>query len=419
MANTYSVEEVAEEAACTQGRVEWIAQIGLIAPEEHGSFTLGAVLAVKMVSASLESGVPAGSIERAASEGLLSFQRTDEYLPYEPGRRSDRTFAEFQKTAGPRTERLPAIYEVLGLPKPDPSKPIHVDEEAIFERFLDTWSMAPDDDSLIRAARLMAQGTRAAMLGWMDLQDEQLAQPARDRLLSGELDEFPDDVRVAFLKATHLATEMFVWLSARYLEQRSVSGIVEGFERFLASRGLAQVPEPQAPPAIVFVDLSGFTRMTRERGDESAVVAATSLQHHAEATATRHGGRLVKLLGDGAMLRLTDATAGLDAALDLVETMSDEGALSPHAGVHAGSVIERNLDVFGQTVNLASRIADAAAPDEVLASEAVVHAAGDTTFAFERTDDVELKRLPEPIPLFRVARGRSAFGPHPTSSAGG
>ena len=102
-----------------------------------------------------------------------------------------------------------------------------------------------------------------------------------------------------------LAPEMFVWLAARYLEHRSVTGIVDGFERFLASRGLAQVPDPIGPPAIVFVDLSGFTRMTRERGDASAVAAATSLQRYADATATRHGGRLVKLLGDGAMLRLT------------------------------------------------------------------------------------------------------------------
>jgi class 3 adenylate cyclase len=69
---------------------------------------------------------------------------------------------------------------------------------------------------------------------------------------------------------------------------------------------------------------------------------------------------LVKLLGDGAMLHLTDASAGVDAAMDLVETMSGEGALSSHAGVHVGSVIERDLDVFGQTVNLASRIADVA-----------------------------------------------------------
>jgi adenylate cyclase len=372
---TYSAAEVAAEAACPEERVRWMTSIGLLTPDEDGRFTFGDVLAVKMASALLETGVPAESIERAATEGLLSFQRTDEYLPYTPGPRSERSFAEFQTSAGPRAELLPAVYEVLGLPKPDPAAPIHRDEEELFERFLDAWAMTPDEDSLFRAARLMAQGTRAAMLGWMDLQDEQLAEPARDRLLRREMEEFPDDVRVAFTKVTRLAPEMFTWLSARYLEHRNVSGIVEGFERFLASRGLAPIPEPPSPPAIVFVDLSGFTRLTRERGDESAVVAASSLQRHADATATRHGGRLVKLLGDGAMLRLTDPTVGVDAALDLVETMSAEGALSSHAGVHAGPVIERDLDVFGQTVNLASRIADVAAPGEVLASEAIFEAA--------------------------------------------
>jgi adenylate cyclase len=404
---TYSATEVAREAACPEARVRWLTGLRLIAPDKEGRFTLGAVLAVKMASALLGSGVPAQSIERAATEGLLRFQRTDEYLPYEPGPRSGRTFAEFQASAGPRAQLLPAIYEVLGLPKPDPGAAIHRDEEELFERFLDAWSMTPDEDSLIRAARLMAQGTRAAMLGWMDLQDEQLAEPARERLLSGELEEFPDDVRVAFMKVTHLAPEMFTWLAARYLEHRSVNGIVEGFERFLASKGMAPIPAPPSPPAIVFVDLSSFTRLTRERGDESAVGAAMSLQRHADATATRHGGRLVKLLGDGAMLQLSSPILGVEAALDVVETMSGEGALSSHAGVHAGPVIERDLDVFGQTVNLASRIADAAAPGIVLASEVVAEAAGDAPLRFERVDDADLKGVPGPVALFRVTRAGS------------
>jgi class 3 adenylate cyclase len=89
-----------------------------------------------------------------------------------------------------------------------------------------------------------------------------------------------------------------------------------------------------------------------------------------------------------------------------VETLSGEGALSPHAGVHVGSVIERDLDIYGNTVNLASRIAEAAGPGEVFASEAVMDEAGAATFAFERTGDVQLKGLPEPIPLFRVRRHR-------------
>jgi adenylate cyclase len=412
---TYSTAELAAETDCPEERVRWMTSIGLLTPDGDGRFTFGAVLSVKMASALLDSGVPAESIERAATEGMLKFQRTDEYLPHQPGPRSGRTFAEFQASAGPRAELLPAVYEVLGLPKPDPSAPIHLDEEAIFERFLDAWAMSPDEDSVIRAARLMGQGTRAAMLGWMDLQDEQLAEPARERLLRGELEEFPDDVRLAFIKATRLAPEMFTWLSARYLEHRSVSGIVDGFERFLASRGLAPIPEPPSPPAIVFVDLTGFTRLTRERGDESAVAAATSLQRNADATATHHGGRLVKLLGDGAMLRFTGATVGVEAALDLVDRMGDEGAPSPHAGVHTGPVIERDLDLFGATVNLASRIADVAGPGEVLASAAVVEATRDGTFEFERIRDAELKGLPGPIALYRVDRG--VDGSRPAANA--
>jgi adenylate cyclase len=400
----YSTSEIAREAGCPEDRVRWLGDIGLLTPDTEGRFSFGDVLATKMVSALLESGLPAETLERAVADGFLSFQRTDEYLPYQPGPLSTRTFAEFQASAGPGAELVPAVFEVMGLPKPDPASPIHVDEEALFERFLQVWRQAPDEDAPIRAGRLLAQGARAAMLGWADLVDEQIAGPVRERLYRGELEEFPDDVRVSFMRVTNLVPEMFTWLSARYLEQRSVNGIVEGFERFLASRGLTPPPAPYGPPAIVFVDLSGFTKLTRERGDESAVLAASSLQREADATATRHGGRLVKLLGDGAMLRLADAVVGVSAALELVETMSGEGIVSSHAGVHTGPLIERDLDVFGQTVNLASRIADAAGPGEVLASETVAEAAGDGAFAFERIRDADLKGLSEPVPLYRVTR---------------
>jgi hypothetical protein len=90
-----------------------------------------------------------------------------------------------------------------------------------------------------------------------------------------------------------------------------------------------------------------FTRLTMRRrsvGGRGCNVAPASCRRRGDPP----WWRLVKLLGDGAMMRLTDATSGVHAALDLVDTMSWEGALSPHAGVHAGSVIERDLDVFGR-----------------------------------------------------------------------
>ena len=76
--------------------------------------------------------------------------------------------------------------------------------------------------------------------------------------------------------------------------------------------------------------------------------------------------------------------------------MSDEGARTPHAGINAGPVIERDLDVFGQTVNRATRIADVAAPGEVLASEASCMAPQTTDPRSNAIEDRWLKGLPDP-----------------------
>jgi class 3 adenylate cyclase len=292
----------------------------------------------------------------------------------------------------------------LGLPRPDPSAPIHVDEEAMFERFFDGWRLASGDDVLLRAARLLGEGTREVAIGWTELLDEQMGRPAQDRMFRGEIDRFPREVTLAVATLVRLAPEMFVWLSYRYIEQRFVAGIVKGVERFLATDELLPMPQSQGPPAIVFVDLSGFTRLTEERGDEAAVRSATKLQRHADAVATRRGGRLVKLLGDGALLQFSEVGDGVEAAVDLVETMEAAGSLSAHAGIHTGPVIERDLDLFGGTVNLASRIASVAGRGEVLASRAVVEAADDASLRFERVDERSFKGISEPVTLFRASR---------------
>jgi adenylate cyclase len=276
----------------------------------------------------LEAGFTSQHIEWAAAGGHLRHDWMDVFYRDEPGPRSSRTFAEFSQLAGPRARLLPTVYEILGLPAPDPSSPIVVQEEELIRRFLEGWSRAPDDETLIRAARLLAEGTRVTALGWAELIDERIAGPARDRLQRGEIERFPQEVPLAFAALVDLAPRLMAWLTRRYVEQRVIEGIVEGFERFLASRDLVS-PGPTAPPAVVFVDLSGYTRLTEERGDEVAVRLAATLQREAATAATAHGGRLVKLLGDGAMLGFPDAKRGLAAALELIRALSVEGGL-PH-----------------------------------------------------------------------------------------
>ena len=189
MARTYSAREIAAESGAPEDRITWLVSLGLLKPDERGSFSFGAVFAAKMVSALLDAGLPETTVERAGDEGWLDFRHLDYYLPHEPGRRSDRNFAEFQATAYPRASFLPAVYELLGLPKPNPSAAIHVDEEKMFQRFLEGWRLAQDDDSLLRAARLIAEGTRAATLGWAEPLDEQIAAPAHPEAVQRDPEE--------------------------------------------------------------------------------------------------------------------------------------------------------------------------------------------------------------------------------------
>jgi adenylate cyclase len=199
-----------------------------------------------------------------------------------------------------------------------------------------------------------------------------------------------------------LLPRLVPWLIQRYIEQIVTSGIADSFEEVLASRGLGPPPQPADPPAVVFVDISGYTDVTEQRGDAVAVRMATTLQHRAEQVAADRGGRVVKLLGDGAMMQFRDAGGGVRAAIDLVRSLSTTLGTTAHAGVHAGPVIERDRDLFGSTVNLAARVSTAAAPGEVLVTEAIRQLADLDPATFEEIDPASLKGVSTPVRLFRV-----------------
>ena len=95
------------------------------------------------------------------------------------------------------------------------------------------------------------------------------------QLLRGELETFPDEVRIAFTRATSVVPDLFLWLSARYLEHRS--GMDQDASRvsntFLASRGIAPAPDPLGPPAIVFNAHRVDQRARRRVGSPRGLVA--------------------------------------------------------------------------------------------------------------------------------------------------
>ena len=96
------------------------------------------------------------------------------------------------------------------------------------------------------------------------------------------------------------------------------------------------------------------------------------------------------------------ASSALRATLELVRRIAAEGLPPAHAGIAAGRVVVRDGDVYGQTVNLASRIANEAGVGEVVVEEGVVIALPRGVAEFDPIGRVELKGFPMPIALWRA-----------------
>ncbi len=180
-------------------------------------------------------------------------------------------------------------------------------------------------------------------------------------------------------------------MSCAGLEQTKTwtANIIEGLEMQLAAAGLHIRLEH--PPAMCFLDITGYTRLTQERGDAAAADLAEQLGRLVQRTSVKYGGRPVKWLGDGVMFYFKDPGPGVVAALEMVAGVAEAGLPPAHVGLHAGPVIFQEGDYYGQTVNVASRIAEYARPGEVLVSQEVVDASGGAAAAFREIGPVELK----------------------------
>jgi class 3 adenylate cyclase len=183
-------------------------------------------------------------------------------------------------------------------------------------------------------------------------------------------------------------------------EHAWTKNVLDGVESVLAEAGVHS--RLQEPPAICFLDITGYTQLTEEQGDEAAAELAETVAGVVRRTSTQHGGKATKWLGDGVMLYYPEPGPGVVAALEIMEGLAWAGLPPAHVGLHAGPVLFQEGDYYGRTVNLASRIADHAGPREVLVSQAVVDAAGSVPASFTEIGLVELKGVGAAVRLFRA-----------------
>jgi adenylate cyclase len=396
----YSRQEVAQRAGVDPDYVDRLVELGVLSPAAGEAFSSGDALRARWVRSLERAGVPLEGLAAAVGDGVLSFAFLDVGAYDRFGGLSGTTFQQLSAQTGIPLELLGVVREALGFAEPQPQDSVHHNElslvpliqlqlsegfrPVVIERWLRVYG-----DSLRRIAEAEA--------AWWDSEVEMAL--VASGMTEGEMLQAQADLGS---QMTPLIDQALLAIYHGQQEHTWSQVFVEHVESALERAGLYR--RLARPPAMCFLDLTGYTRLTEERGDEAAAELAARLAGLVRRSAQAHDGMPVKWLGDGVMFYFRAPAAAVLAALAMAEVVVSHGLPPAHVGIHAGPVIFQEGDYFGRTVNLAARIADYARPGEVVVSQEVVDAADKAPVAFTEIGPVELKGVPGTLRLYTAHR---------------
>ena len=397
-----SLGELAARAGISSEEVERLVNFGILVPRE-GSRPFRAVdaLKIRVARACEEGGLPMEGMAEAVRAGLLSFAFVESW-PFEPwGSRGPQTHLELAEEAGLPFEALRRLLEAFGFARLEPEGVVAEAERPIAllaGRIVDLGIV--DEAALARLGRVYEEAFRRIALAETEIYHAGVEMP----LLRSGMDE-RRTMELASSLSPALTGMLDDAVQGAYRRQQELTWTEHQIEHIEQALEDAGVSFPEIPPtAMCFLDLTGFTRLTDEHGDEEAAALAGRLADIVQLRSRSHGGEVVKWVGDGVMFRFRDPSGAVVSSLDMVEEIPAAGLPPAHVGVAAGPVIRQGGDYYGRTVNLASRISDRAESGQVLVSEPVAKMASVRSVTFVPVGPVELKGLTGPVDLFEARR---------------
>src|ERR1700722_8580919 len=318
-------------------------------------------------------GVPISELRRSTATGTVIFLPADRVI-VGPERY---TAAEVSERSGVEMEFLVAARRAMGLPIPEPGEPVYTEAELeSARRVLIARQAGISDEEILELLRILGRGLSQAAEAMRALPLKLVLEPGMsERELAKRYGE-------AAAQLYPMVDPLVSNVLALHLRHSAQSEVISAMER---TGG--QLPGSREV-AICFADLVGFTRLGEEVAPEELGYLAVRLEALASEVAAPPV-RLVKTIGDAAMLASSDPEPLLQAALELVDAADAEGEDFPQlrAGAALGLALPRAGDWFGRPVNLASRITAIARPGSVLAEREVRDSAGEAyawSFAGER-----------------------------------
>jgi adenylate cyclase len=334
------------------------------------------------------AGVPLEELREAVAEERLAL------LPVELVLRSEGkyTAAEVAEQAGLDPEYLRRQRLALGLPVPAEDAAVFAEEDVEAARRAARFIEAGMDvEGSIETARVFGEAMSRVAAAVRTLVGRSLVRP-------GDTER---DLGLRYAEATRatapLLGPMLEYVLSQHVREQLRTDVITRSEM-----GSGELLPGSRPVAVCFADLVGFTRLGAEIPAEELGAVAGRLAELATET-LESPVRLVKTIGDAAMLVSPEAPPLLDAALGLVAAVESEGDDFPllHAGVASGPAIARGGDFYGHPVNLASRVTAIARPSSVLVTEDV-HDAVTDGYTWSFAGEHRLKGIDGRVKLFRV-----------------
>jgi class 3 adenylate cyclase len=402
--NGLSAAGLAGLAGVTEAEVQRLVDLGIFEARDGADpFLETDVQKVRLATACEQAGLPMAGIAAAIRAGRLSFA----FLEAAPYRRwavrSARTYRQVSQQTGIPLELLGSALEAIGFARMAPDEPIRKDEREVvplLQLGLSTGLL--DQVWSTRLGRGYAEGLRLVASVEKDVWRARFIAP----LLAAGADQQAAREQAAQLVGdfnfTSLVDRALMAAYRRQQELAWIEQLVEDIEVALEETGV--LGRPGRVPAMCFLDLVGYTRLTEEQGDLAAAELAEALSVLVGRSAREHAGVPVKWLGDGVMVHFRDPAGAVLAALGLVEEFPAAGLPPAHVGVAAGPVVVQGGDYFGRTVNLAARIAAYASASRVLVSERVAESASPEGVAFVGGEEVRLEGFARPVRLLEARR---------------
>lgn len=300
-----------------------------------------------------------------------------------------------EQQGGLSAEAIADFVEAFGLPRPGPDDPAFTPEEArvlvALSELEDLWP----PDFRVQVAR--ATGPLLAGIARAEVQAFQAYTEPHVRAEGGDTDARLRSLKSAIQRLLPLADPILTGVHRRWIEHELGQRAVTVAEQRAGGESLPGAVEV----TFLFCDLKDFTAYAESQGDAAAIDAIDSFF---EVVAHERGanGRLVKLLGDGAMLAYGNPAQAVAAGARVIVGMRSSEAPGVHASVHRGIAIARSGDYFGGAVNLAARLLSFAETDELVATVDIVQSCDD---AFEWTPAGErtIRGVGAPLMVYKLA----------------